>query len=124
MTDIESNKFHGSIQMFFLKIAETCQLAIQRIQWLSSEDRPMEESKLKSNPFSSVDPAPPAVETTVTELKRALLDQGKSLFERYRAMFALRNRNDEESVLALAEGNQDICMMMKSLCALHFQASV
>ncbi|XP_071486954.1 deoxyhypusine hydroxylase-like [Diadema antillarum] len=86
------------------EIAETCQLAIQRIQWLRSEDRTLEESKLKANPFSSVDPAPPAVETGVEELRKTLVDPSRSLFERYRAMFALRNRNDEESVIALADG--------------------
>lgn len=98
--DVLKKYEHDPIQ----EIAETCQLAIQRIQWLSSEDRPLDESRSRSNPFSSVDPAPPAVETSVDGLRSTLLDPKQSLFDRYRAMFALRNQNTEESVLALAEG--------------------
>ena len=41
------------------------------------------------------------------ELRENLLDTKKSLFERYRAMFALRNIGDEEAVLALADGFGD-----------------
>jgi len=37
-------------------------------------------------------------------LRETLLDESVSLFERYRAMFALRNKGDKDSVLALAEG--------------------
>ncbi len=33
-----------------------------------------------------------------------LLDEKAPLFQRYRAMFSLRNRGDEKSVLALAQG--------------------
>nr|XP_054764155.1 deoxyhypusine hydroxylase-like [Lytechinus pictus] len=86
------------------EISETCQLALQRIEWQTSQRKAEEESRLRPNPFSSVDPAPPAVETSVADLKETLLDQGRPLFARYRAMFALRNLNTEESVLALAEG--------------------
>lgn len=37
-------------------------------------------------------------------LREALLDEARPLFERYRAMFALRNVGGEEAALALAEG--------------------
>ena len=40
-------------------------------------------------------------------LREHLLDTSRPLFERYRAMFALRNRNSEESVLALVAGFHD-----------------
>eukprot|EP00057_Strongylocentrotus_purpuratus_P024956 XP_011679430.1 PREDICTED: deoxyhypusine hydroxylase [Strongylocentrotus purpuratus] len=86
------------------EISETCQLALQRLEWLASQQKVEEASRLRPNPFSSVDPAPPAVETSVAELRQILLDQGQPLFGRYRAMFALRNLNTEESVLAIAEG--------------------
>jgi deoxyhypusine monooxygenase len=62
------------------------------------------EKKLSENPYASVDPAPPSQETDVTVLKQMLLDEDLNLFDRYRAMFTLRNLNTPESVLALGEG--------------------
>ncbi|XP_071800210.1 deoxyhypusine hydroxylase-like [Asterias amurensis] len=87
-----------------IEIAETCQLALQRIEWLQSEQRTQEETKITTNPFKSVDPAPPAVPATLEELQARLLNEESTLFDRYRAMFALRNRNDEPAVRALAKG--------------------
>ena len=52
----------------------------------------------------SVDPAPPSESKDTDQLKKELLDEDAGLFQRYRAMFSLRNRGDEKSVLALAEG--------------------
>lgn len=37
-------------------------------------------------------------------LRETLLDEAQPLFERYRAMFALRNVGGKEAALALAEG--------------------
>jgi len=59
------------------------------------------------NPFYSVDPAPAAKRLPTDELLKNLMDVNQTLFERYRAMFALRNRADTESVLALTEGLND-----------------
>ena len=61
---------------------------------------------LPSNPYFSTDPAPPDTvdKSDITSLKTTLLDQKLPLFERYRAMFSLRNLGTTESVLALAEG--------------------
>ena len=42
--------------------------------------------------------------TKIDELKKILLDENQSLFERYRAMFALRNIGTDEAVLAICEG--------------------
>ncbi|XP_069818662.1 deoxyhypusine hydroxylase [Dendropsophus ebraccatus] len=84
-----------------IEVAETCQLAIKRIEWLQSNpDAP------DDNPFFSVDPAPPAVEKDVPALRAVLLDNSLPLFERYRAMFALRNIGGKEAVLALTDGLQ------------------
>ena len=59
----------------------------------------------KSTKFLSVDPAPPQRDVVaVPELKEILLNTKLSLFERYRAMFALRDIGTEEAVLALAAG--------------------
>ncbi|KAF7414699.1 hypothetical protein HZH68_003188 [Vespula germanica] len=83
------------------EIAETCELALKRLKWLQSSD--CEENLLKS-PYMSIDPAPPAETTDVHNLKKTLLDENKSLFDRYRAMFALRNLQTPDSILALSEG--------------------
>ncbi|MEE6487784.1 hypothetical protein FKM82_015023 [Ascaphus truei] len=84
-----------------IEVAETCQLAVQRIEWLQQNpDTP------NGNPYLSVDPAPPAEETDIPKLRSTLLDDTCPLFDRYRAMFALRNIGEEKAVLALADGLQ------------------
>lgn len=67
--------------------------------------------------FATIDPAPAsnhsplasgkASELSIEELKQVLLNGSLSLFERYRAMFALRNDGGKEAVLALASGFGD-----------------
>jgi len=86
-------------------VSETCVIAIDRINWAQSS-----EAKNFKDPseYRSVDPAPPRTQTlSVAELKAQLLNESLSLFERYRAMFSLRNLNTEEAVLASAEGLSD-----------------
>ncbi|XP_002731354.1 deoxyhypusine hydroxylase-like [Saccoglossus kowalevskii] len=83
-----------------VEVAETCELALKRIEWLHSNDK----SNLTDNPFTSVDPAPPSTENNIETLRTILLDENLPLFERYRAMFSLRNNGCKESVLALSEG--------------------
>ncbi|CAH2292308.1 deoxyhypusine hydroxylase [Pelobates cultripes] len=84
-----------------IEVAETCQLAVRRIEWIQQNpDAP------DDNPFLSVDPAPPAEERNISALRATLLDDKCPLFERYRAMFALRNIGGREAVLALADGLQ------------------
>ncbi|XP_037680177.1 deoxyhypusine hydroxylase [Choloepus didactylus] len=82
-----------------VEVAETCQLAVQRIEWLQQHG-----GQPAAGPYLSVDPAPPAEEHDVGRLREALLDEARPLFDRYRAMFALRNAGGEEAALALAEG--------------------
>lgn len=81
-----------------VEVAETCELAIERLNWLHRGDTPEDLAK---SAYNSVDPAPPAPLKTVEELKSILLDDTASLFERYRAMFALRNLSTKEAVAAL-----------------------
>jgi deoxyhypusine monooxygenase len=81
-----------------IEVAETCQLALDRVKWLNSSQN--EKLSVKS-PYNSVDPAPPSTSTNVAELKSTLLDENASLFERYRAMFSLRNLKSKEAVVAL-----------------------
>uniref|UniRef100_A0A2I3G9D7 deoxyhypusine monooxygenase n=1 Tax=Nomascus leucogenys TaxID=61853 RepID=A0A2I3G9D7_NOMLE len=82
-----------------IEVAETCQLAVRRLEWLQQNG-----GELAAGPYLSVDPAPPAEERDVGRLREVLLDESRPLFERYRAMFALRNAGGEEAALALAEG--------------------
>ncbi|KAK0391226.1 hypothetical protein NLU13_0727 [Sarocladium strictum] len=72
-------------------VKETCEIAVDRIEWENSKDRQTE--KLRSSDFASVDPAPPMPESqaTVEELGKALMDESLPLFKRYRAMFGLRD---------------------------------
>lgn len=80
------------------EVAETCELALNRINWL--HETKQKEGALKS-PYNSVDPAPPSDLSNVDELKSVLLDENAVLFDRYKAMFALRNIRSKEAVLAL-----------------------
>lgn len=79
-------------------------MAVHRLEWLLSADKLAADESTAKNPYCSVDPAPPAMKKSVPELRQALLNESLPLFERYRAMFALRNLGSEEAVLALAAG--------------------
>jgi deoxyhypusine monooxygenase len=61
----------------------------------------------------SVDPAPPFPAAPVNEQKDKLLSQNLSIFNRYRALFALRDDGSEESVLALCEAFGDSSALLK-----------
>lgn len=89
-----------------VEVAETCQLAVRRLEWLMSGGAAEKSEAADRNPYCSVDPAPPAPRKSVPELRTQLLDESLPLFERYRAMFALRNLGSEEAVLALGDGLQ------------------
>ncbi|EME40834.1 hypothetical protein DOTSEDRAFT_74408 [Dothistroma septosporum NZE10] len=74
-------------------VKETCEIAVERIEWEHSDAGKKE--KLKQSDFVSIDPAPPmaqaADKSSIPELGRTLLDVALPLFKRYRAMFALRD---------------------------------
>lgn len=85
------------------EVRDTCQLAVDRIKYYQSQKA--KEEKLSKNPYNSVDPAPPLPEMSVDKLEEILLDSKRGLFERYRAMFSLRNIGNEESIKALGKGS-------------------
>lgn len=87
------------------QVAETCQLAVEKIKWLENESNNQET--LSENPYFSVDPAPPSEIQDIDALKSSLLDESLTLFERYRALFSLRNIGTAKSVTAIAEGKYD-----------------
>lgn len=82
-----------------VEVAETCEIALERLRWLENKDLDKDE-----NPYASVDPTPAAGTKDIVELKRILLDDNESLFSRYRAMFSLRNLRCDEATVALSAG--------------------
>lgn len=88
-------------------MAETCEIALDRIRFEQKKREQVVAEEGDPNPFASVDPAPPSKRLPTDQLLSNMMDVSKSLFERYRAMFALRNRADQESVLALTHGLKD-----------------
>ena len=67
---------------------------MSRLQWLHDEKYASDRTEVNSFPdsgYTSIDPAPPCVCRDLPKLSDILSDQKQDLFERYRAMFALRD---------------------------------
>ncbi|MEL0214093.1 MAG: HEAT repeat domain-containing protein [Euryarchaeota archaeon] len=62
----------------------------------------MSENIPERSEFDSVDPAPPSSERSVADLRNVLCDEDEKMFQRMRALFALRNIGGKDSVDALA----------------------
>eukprot|EP00808_Paulinella_micropora_P028783 g33015.t1 len=93
------------------EVAQTCVLALERIQ-----DAAASTGGEALSAYDSVDPANPtaALEACPTAaLRDILVDENRSLYTRYQAMFALRNKGTEEAVLALADGFADSSALFK-----------
>ncbi|XP_066153120.1 deoxyhypusine hydroxylase [Euwallacea fornicatus] len=83
-----------------LEVAETCELALERIKWVQNPD----STNLSDNPYHSIDPAPSTQVNNVVQLKTILINPKETLFNRYRAMFSLRNLRSKAAIEALGEG--------------------
>lgn len=81
------------------ELSETCELSLGRLKYFADGNDDY------TNVYGSVDPAPPSEEVNIELLKRVYLNENENIFERYRAMFALRNLNTEESILTIVKGN-------------------
>ncbi|KAL1873138.1 hypothetical protein VTK73DRAFT_1049 [Phialemonium thermophilum] len=108
-------------------VKETCEIAIDRIEWENSEQRKKE--KLRQSDFASVDPAPPMPESekSVSQLGETLMDTKLPLFLRYRAMFALRDLASPPdlptavpAIHALAQGFRDSSALFRHEIAFVF----
>ncbi|KAI2730880.1 hypothetical protein CBS147332_2732 [Penicillium roqueforti] len=111
-------------------IRETCDIAVDRILWETSEERKAE--KLKPSDFTSIDPAPPmpldaSAEPCIPDLQKTLLDTKLPLFQRYRAMFGLRDLASPpdlptavDAVNALAKGLKDPSALFRHEVAFVF----
>merc|ERR1712146_253470 len=88
-----------------VEVAETCEIALDRIAFKQQAKQADELSP--SGGYLSVDPAPPAPEADIASLRDQYLDTSRSLFQRYRSLFALRNIGNTEAVEAIVEGLND-----------------
>lgn len=108
------------------EIRQTCELAIERINWENSDAAKQE--KLETSLYTSIDPAPPlpteqdndSLNAKIAKLQTILNDQSRPLFERYRAMFRLRDLGTDEACLALASGFADPSALFKHEIAYVF----
>ncbi len=66
-----------------------------------------------TSPFDSVDPAPPSKVSKVSTLRYTLCDESESMFQRMRALFALRNIGGEDSVDALCAAFESKSALLK-----------
>ena len=62
----------------------------------------LDEERPEVSEFGSVDPAPASDGNIVSNLRNTICDEDEKMFQRMRALFALRNIGGEESVDALA----------------------
>ncbi|KAH8825189.1 ARM repeat-containing protein [Flagelloscypha sp. PMI_526] len=110
-----------------LRKYRTCEIAIDRIVWELKQKESAAETITETSSYASIDPAPPSASEqgssspgTISELQKTLLDKSAPLFERYRAMFSLRNIGSDEAVDALASGFVDDSVLFKHEIAFIF----
>ncbi|KAF8555716.1 ARM repeat-containing protein [Imleria badia] len=118
-------------------VRETCEIALAKIEWDNSEEGRTHLVAIASPDtlptYTSIDPAPPSshllsgqpkpddvTEASIVSLKEKLLNAELPLFERYRAMFALRNIGTPSAVDALACGFSDDSALFKHEIAFVF----
>ncbi|XP_031482959.1 deoxyhypusine hydroxylase-B-like isoform X1 [Nymphaea colorata] len=84
------------------EVRETCELALRRIEVQTSIDNGSETSSEVESPFLSVDPALPMSQNfSVVQLREVILNEKEGIYERYAALFALRNHGGEEAICAI-----------------------
>ena len=93
LTDVSKSKV-GASKAYPVELVETCDLAIDRIRARSVET--------EQSAYSSIDPALPHKSKSIAEMRGVLaqshLDGRVSLYERYQALFRLREENDVEGL--------------------------
>ncbi len=73
----------------------------------------MTEDIPERSEFDSVDPAPPSSDRSVADLRTVLCDEQEKMFQRMRALFALRNIGGKDSVDALAAAYDSKSALLK-----------
>nr|DAD19835.1 TPA_asm: hypothetical protein HUJ06_021298 [Nelumbo nucifera] len=86
------------------EVRETCELALRRIKEQKDIDDNNQISSVSASPFLSVDPAMPACSSSsVDQLREVLLNEEKGMYERYGALFALRNDGGDGAISAIID---------------------
>ncbi|KAJ3574713.1 hypothetical protein NP233_g1571 [Leucocoprinus birnbaumii] len=118
-------------------VRETCEIALAKIEWDNSPEGQKHATILQATEdtptYTSIDPAPatsgllsgapkPELVTAeqISSLQKELTNTELPLFQRYRAMFALRNIGTAEAVDALASGFTDDSALFKHEIAFIF----
>jgi len=73
----------------------------------------MTEDIPERSEFDSVDPAPPSSERSVADLRTIICNENEKMFQRMRALFALRNIGGTDSVDALAAAYDSKSALLK-----------
>ncbi|GBG28230.1 Deoxyhypusine hydroxylase [Hondaea fermentalgiana] len=90
------------------EVSETCKLAVRRLEWV--KENPDARHEAEHSTAEGVDPAPAlSGEQSLEALGALLMDTNRPLFERYQALFAIRNAASEAAAKASAndEGGED-----------------
>ena len=87
-----------------IEVRETCEIAADRIKWILAEKKNNPEAGKISDIFHTVDPAPALEEQDHVALGDILADESQPLFHRYRALFTLRDMNNDKGVEGLLRG--------------------
>lgn len=73
----------------------------------------MSNGRPERSEFDSVDPAPPSEDTRVATLRMTICDEEEKMFQRMRALFALRNMGGKDAVEALAAAFESDSALLK-----------
>lgn len=85
------------------ELSETCHLALDRLRWYNEKNG--QNCAESTSPYDTVDPTPSYPESlSLDDLRSIYLDESKSLFDRYRALFTLRNIGSSEAIAVICEG--------------------
>lgn len=92
-------------------VAETAQVSLARIAWALENPTKAEagEEPPVESVYDTVDPAPPSDDPslTVDQLGDMLCDESQATYDRYRALFRLRNDGGEAAVAWIANSLKD-----------------
>lgn len=91
-------------------IRETCEISVANLEWMISTDNGKAEGLDKEElEYKTNDPAPPfnfkkdEQYRDLTKISKIMHDEKETMFNRYRAIFTLREMNTDEAVKVLCE---------------------
>lgn len=85
------------------ELSETCDLALDRLKFYDELNAKKDQESI--SPYNSVDPTPSYPDSlSIEDLKKIYLNEKESLFNRYRALFTLRNIGSTEAINIICQG--------------------